>query len=571
MDKPRQSRAPLSWALLCLVGCRPALPPPEGREATTLAPTAPSPAGGWRTTREVGPGTGALVGSAVHLPPAVRRPPPPADQGPATVVGALLPTLAGATFDRTRGKGLAAAWAALDEDRRALGLAGLPLSQWNSSTAGCELPGVRSALEHDGATWEIELDVAPVMWLTERPWRDLVELSPACVEALHAHAGDVAAAVGAGCEQAEEQAFFESGSDCRACLEVDGDHARCVDEGSCRQAATRRVEFDGAWRSVVRAQALLCAPDFLGDVVLLSRDLPEDDSEPQPYDHGAFDFWCIEVWNNATEETTLACTDESEAGTTWGDALVSQVASAHPQGGDESRHTGRLSVLDAVEVEGTRFPYTVIFDSGVTALSAPQGSVPDAWGVHPLELRPDGSDPQDPTHTMAREYVAALALKIASTISGILVQPFNHNRCAEDGWTGPHADGSFACDQPGPWSTDGWLDDAMVAWYDDEGHIYPMPLLTLVSTGRPDPGLPGGLCPRVLSSTTLADPEWEACAWPETFTPDRVRLWDEQPATGGAPYASFDGQTWRFGRDAGSGDPVVLGLLTSQQRAFCPD
>lgn len=564
-------KATFSLVPLALVGCRPILPSPTEAEGGPAPSPATQAEAGRRTTRKVGEGPAELREGAAHLPPAARPAPPPADEGPATVVGGLLPTLTGARYDRTRGKGLVAAWEALDEEQRALGLSGLSLSQWNSSSSGCEAPHALLDLAHDGGTWQVDLEVPPLMWLTERPWRDLVTLSAPCAEALLAHATDPSAAVGAGCEEAEEQAFFPAGSDCRACLDVDGDHGRCVDEGLCLQTATRRVDYDGAWRSVVRARALQCAPDFVGDVVLLSRDLPDDGSDPQPYDHGSFDFWCIEVWNNATQQTSLACTEESDAGTTWGDALVSRIASARAADSEQTHHTGRLSVLDAVEIEGTRFPYTVVFDSGVTALSAPNGSVPDAWGIHPLELRPDGTDPQDPTHTMAREYIAALALKIASTISGILVQPFNHNRCAEDGWTGPHADGSYACDQPGAWSTDGWLDDAMVAWYDDQGHIYPMPLLTLVSTGLPDPGLPGGLCPRVLSSTTLADAEWEACAWPETFTPDRVRLRDEQPATGGAPYASFDAQTWRFGRDTGQGDPVVLGLLTSQQRDFCPD
>lgn len=42
-------------------------------------------------------------------------------------------------------------------------------------------------------------------------------------------------------------------------------------------------------------------------------------------------------------------------------------------------------------------------------------------------------------------------------------------------------------------------------------------------------------------------------------------LYDSAPATVDEPYASFDGQTWRFERD---GD-IRMGLATNQLRGFC--
>ena len=83
----------------------------------------------------------------------------------------------------------------------------------------------------------------------------------------------------------------------------------------------------------------------------------------------------------------------------------------------------------------------------------------------------------------------------------------------------------------------------------------------------PDPTIPGGILTRVLGSATLADPGWEGCAWPETFVPDRIPLLDTAPA-GGVNQATFDGQTFRFGRP--DAPDVVLAIATSQRRDYCP-
>ncbi len=533
--------------LLLLLSC--------GRPTVSLAPTPPR----FLTNRQLG---GELPDQAttsrlhgVRMPRLAMSPAP-------STVASLLPTLTGGRFDSTAGAGMSAAIAALEGERAEAGIHGLTRSQWTSETEGCEEPRVLLDLEHEGASWTATLGVPPSMWLTEPPSPDLAALSEACTLALSASSGDIELAA---CEEAEALAHFPEGSDCRACLEEDGDHARCLEERRCAEAAVRMTNAQGPWRHVYRAQGLLCAPNRVGEVYFLADELPETPAEP--FQHGAFSAWCVEVWNESQAETTLMCSSQDGPGMGWSDILLSRLVDLAREGEGGQPHTGRVSLLASIEVDGQSFPYSAIYASGVTAVSAPVGSADDAWGIHPFDLRPGGTDPERIEDTMARDYIAALVLKTATTINGVVVQPFHKNRCADDGWTGPHADGSYDCPRPGAWSTDGTYDDAAIVFYDSRS-IYAFPLLTLVSTGLPDPGVPGGFAPRILGSSTLADPDWEGCTWPETFVPDRVRLWDDQPADGGEPYASFDGQTWRFGKDGPDG--VVMGLLTNQGRDFCP-
>ncbi|HND30700.1 MAG TPA: hypothetical protein PLA94_11905, partial [Myxococcota bacterium] len=163
-------------------------------------------------------------------------------------------------------------------------------------------------------------------------------------------------------------------------------------------------------------------------------------------------------------------------------------------------------------------------------------------------------------------YFSAFSLKMAITIIGILVNPFIRNRCEEDQWvTG--ADGSSYCDEPGAWSSRDSFDDAFIAWWDRAaGEAMNFPIVTLASTGLPDPAIPGGLLTELRSGSSLADADWENCAWQKTFVPDRVRMYDPAPANGQEGYASFDGQTIRFSEHP----DLRMGLATSERRGFCP-
>ncbi len=558
-----------TWMALVLAGCAAPGPGAPLPVATTSAPVAPaSPveaATDWpfRTTTQLGrepgrfraTGIGALDRAALpHAPP----PGPPPTTTPSTAAR-LLPSLTGGTFDRTYGTGLESAIAALPEARRVLGVAGVDgtdLFGTDATAALCEDPHV--LLSVDGA--EASLAVPASFWFAGPLERDRAALSGECVAELLAD-GTVASST---CEPAEARAHFPEGSACRDCLTVDGDHARCVDAGECLPTATRQVQTGGAWYGVLRAPALVCAPDHVEDTFVLVEDLAEADPLPETYDHGGVSAHCIQAWDG--EAVDLYCDFGDYMAI--GDALASRVDFIRAEGA-ASTWDGRVSLVASVQVETHSFALSWLSERGVTAVSAPNGSVPDGWGINPRALRPGGVDPEEPEDTFARDYIAAFVLKIASTRDGVPVNPVNHNRCADADWEGPHADGSYSCDQPGAWTTVGWNDDAVVAWWDQPAReIYAFPLVTLASTGLPDPSVPGGLLPEVLGSTSLADDEWEACAWPQTFVPDRVRLYDPAPGTSDEGYASFDGQTWRFGRDPDV--DVRLFLATNQLREFCP-
>ncbi len=509
--------------------------------------------------------------SPVGLGPGAPPPSPPADAGlPApSVAGRLVPDLVGGRFDPGVGTELVALVDALPAGRAELGVLGVDIVDLFGSTgdAGlCEDPRIMLDLALDGVDYQVALDVPAMFWMTEAPWRDRYALSLDCVDALLASPGDVDAAVNAGCTTEDEAAHFPDGSACRDCLAVDGDHARCLAEAACPETATHRLQVGNRWLSILRAETLVCAPDYTAPVMLLAEGLDEADPLPGLYDHRLAGL-CVEVWKEAVDGTTIACTS-TDGETGIGDVLLSRVAYIRPVGSTQEGWATRVSEVHSVEVEGKVFGLTYLAGSGATAISAPPGSSSDAWGLNPLDLRPGGTDPDNPDHTYAREYIAAIALKTATTREGVLINLVTHNRCPEDGWEGPHADGSYSCEQPGPWSTNGDADDGMIVFWGNGGvDFYAFPLVTLIATGLPDPSVPGGLLTHLLGSSTLADPEWEDCAWPQTFVPDRLRMFDEQPTTSDQPYASFDGQTWRFGKDPDL--DIRVALATNQARGYC--
>lgn len=537
--------------------------------ASTGAPTddpsatrADAPAGWPRvTSTELGHTPGSFrplgVGALDRFPSDVAPPGPPPATHPSTVAR-ILPSFTGGTFDRTRGTDLDDAIAALPEERRALGVAGVEgsvLFGAGTRAGVCEDPHV--LLSVDGA--EASLDVPWAFWLAGPLERDLAPLPDDCVAALLA-AGTVDTGA---CDEADVRAHFPEGSACNTCLTVDGDHARCVDEGECLPTATRQLLDEGEWYAALRVPALVCAPDHVEDVILLVADLAEDDPLPEMYDHGAVSGHCMHAWDDGAVDLFCTLGEYSAVG----DALPSRVDYIREDGA-ATTWAGRASLVAGVEVEGHTFNLSWLSQVGGTGVSAPNGSVEDAWGINPRALRPGGTDPEDPEHTFARDYVAAFVMKLSSWRDGVPVAFVNHNRCSEDAWEGPFADGTYACDEPGAWSAE-WSDDAMIGWWNQPaGEIYTFPLVTLASTGLPDPSVPGGLLPEVLGSTTLADEEWEACTWPRTFVPDRVRLYDPAPGTAREGYASFDGQTYRLGRDPDV--DVRAFLATSQTRGFCP-
>jgi hypothetical protein len=187
------------------------------------------------------------------------------------------------------------------------------------------------------------------------------------------------------------------------------------------------------------------------------------------------------------------------------------------------------------------------------------------WGIDPYALRPDGTDPEDPDDTFARDWIASMAIKFSTTRDGVPITTANHNRC--ESWEGPDDNGAFRCTEMGL-PVYGWTNDVQNTWVDSTfTQAYPFPIATLGSTGLADPDIPGGVVPLVAGSPDLADPDWDDCTWPTTFQPDLAPM-EDTPADFGGP-ASLWGQTWRFGKDGALDLRVVLN--TNQARDFCPE
>jgi hypothetical protein len=475
----------------------------------------------------------------------------------------LLPHLTGARLDLDRGAALVQQLDDLPPSRADLGLAGLSLSELYDVDAGCQPPLVHATFSDGGQDWELAVNLPPFTALLTPPELALHTISEACPAALLQAGGPTD---DDGCTDDDEDSLFPDDSACRACLEDDGDWSRCVDEAACATTAPLQVAFTNGLtgRTEVhhahRATLLACAPDLTVEVELLSRRLPDG---PTSFDHDLFEAMCFLTW--VDDHTERACNTADTAAHVVADAVYAYTEHLRPAGSDAvSAHNRSLLLADITLAGGDTLGHSLLLDGSLAAVSAPVDT-PYGWGLHPYEPRPDPNDPDAAPAPRPRDWIAGLTMKTASGIDGIIVHAFQTNRCAA--WA-DLGDGTSRCDDVTPYAT--LWDDGWVAWFDQAaGTTYPFPLVTLASTGLPDPSAPGGIFTHILGSTTLADRGWEGCAWPDTFAPDRMPLLDTAPPDGAAPSATFDAQTWRFGRPDDPG--VVLALATSQRRGFCYD
>lgn len=188
------------------------------------------------------------------------------------------------------------------------------------------------------------------------------------------------------------------------------------------------------------------------------------------------------------------------------------------------------------------------------------------WGLNPMHLRPDGSDPGNLDDTKARDWLGGIAMKTATTKDGVSITMANRSRCVEGAWEDPDGDGSFRCTQMEA-PVGGWLNDGANFWWIAHGTAtMAFPIATLASTGLPDPDIPGGIVPWVAGSPTLADPDFDGCSWGHSFIPDRA-VYPDVPAVYDGP-ASFWGDAWRFGAHA---DDVRILLYVNERRDYCPN
>jgi hypothetical protein len=287
-----------------------------------------------------------------------------------------------------------------------------------------------------------------------------------------------------------------------------------------------------------------CAPAWFAlGVFIYTPD--EEGTIPAPFDQDRWIGYCLPFWREDLDSFYLGCAGELLDGTdlhTLGEGLGSRVAYLRPSG-----------------TEGRPWWDRTVWTSGIRFEIGPVSSLADlgGWGLPPLELRPDGSDPSNPDDTFARDYVAAVVLKTSTRRNGVIVSFDNHDRCRDGAWAGPDERGRWRCTDMGP-PTAGWSDGGAQYWTEPgSGMVFSIPMMTLASTGLPDPDVPGGVVIHVASSPAYE--RFEGWAYPHAFEPDLVPFDDvpeaaEQPGSG-----SLVGQTYRFGKDPQWDVRMVMG------------
>lgn len=453
----------------------------------------------------------------------------------------------------------------------------------------CEIPQITSTVEHGGEDWDITVGVAMMENFIGTPELMYGEMSNKCAEGLLTAGGDAEAAMESGdCVDLEILMFLPEGSECRTCVEERaGDFTGCQESGECLEEAPMVAAVGDTFWNEAEVPILACAPDYTIPGVVLGT-YGQEGVQPDPFDLAAWGFICAPFADPDSGRVSYGCQDGTE-GSPDGDTLRVGVAGTvegmRREGDDEvyyrhrSYYTPRISLEDGTEIRYAWEAYTSYGvlstppqtedtndDGLVDASDDGFGNGYYGWGLNPVELRPDGADPSALDDTFAREWFAAMALKTATTQNGVAIAMANHSRCAEDGWEDLDGDGVYRCVDMDPPEA-GWLSDANhLWWYHEDGTTYALPIATLASTGLPDEDIPGGIVPWVAGSPTLADPEWDNCAWEHSFVPDRAPLQDTPGDWEGS--ASLWGDSYRFGAHD---EDIRLVLYTNVARDFCPD
>lgn len=464
--------------------------------------------------------------------------------------------------------------AALDEarglgrDPRNNGLAALTYRQLfgdGFNPGVCAPPVVETEVEHGGEDWEIELLLSRMALFVGTPEPQLSTIEDDCADAVEAAGGDLDVAEDTCGDLAIEQ-FFPEGSTCRACVQDNGgDVAACVEGGECPEEAPRVVEMTGesgpAYWQTAEVDMLACAPDYTTRAVLLTR-IDADGGFPPAFDPVAWPTACVPTWSEALGGLDFSCfgSDSTVGQGAWG-VIKAMHRRDEPS---EEVHQFRSAYTPRIELDGgEQIRWGMAFSNGEGLLVMPESypdvngdgvvdtndpftwlGSPEGWGLQPYALRPDGTDPTNVDDTFARDYIAAYAIKTATTRTGILISAYDHNRCADDGWEGPFEDGSFRCVSPTA-PVAGYRNDGRQTWWDFGGlQLHAVPAATLGATGLPDPSIPGNIVPLIAGTALLASAGFDGCALPTTFVPDQMAYPDHPPDwSGGALW----GDTWRFG------------------------
>ena len=219
-----------------------------------------------------------------------------------------------------------------------------------------------------------------------------------------------------------------------------------------------------------------------------------------------------------------------------------------PQGEERALWAERRSFFASLRLPAATVSSYSAWNGGLTPLTRRE-----AYDLRPTDLRPDGE-------TRARDFLAGFVMKWSTRHNGIQISYYNHNRCAPNGWEPVAADGSSVCRELGPPDL-AWQDDGDT--FDEGGQPLSMPMATLGSSGLPDADVPGGYLLDIAGTPALANPDFDGCAYPHTWVPDRLRL----PDVSGGPSSALDGHTFRFGR---TDFDFRLVVHTNTRRDFCP-
>jgi hypothetical protein len=462
----------------------------------------------------------------------------------------------------------------------------------------CEPVEIQWDFTDDGADWEAAARLWGYTYLLDpvRPVAWTFGEGDDCDEALLAAGGDVDAALASGdCTVGHELAFFREGSTCRACLEERaGDYDACVEAGECAAegqlvtpieylATGEEVWFD-AWYAYTPA----CAPTYTIETILLSVERESEDL-PEPFDHTAWAHFCAPFWDLATDGLTWNCSGATLPveydGQVLAEGVVGPTSYIRAAGTADTTWADRRYFAHSVSFRnGSLLALGWAGNPGSGLVSAPPhhtdtngdgvvglgdenwGQAMGGFGLNPVDLRPDGVDPSALDDTYARDWLAAVVLKTSTTRNGVPVMFSNHNRCTEGAWS-QSADGTWTCARMDP-PTEGWLGDGMSVWV-DAAHTLPYvdPMVTVGSTGLPDPDVPGGVVVEVAAAPVLSDPDFEGCeGYPTTFQPARVPFPDV-PDVYDPAAESLVGESYRFGAD--DLDLRVV-LSTNWARGHCP-
>ena len=504
-------------ALLC--GC-------TAPEADSARPPRAAPLNDVRAaTRDMRPGG---IGEAIrlgHLPGAgwepqgaVTAPRGPEDMPDLSVLGPPI----SAELDDDLGEKLLDFVADNIEDRLWLnyGVSALTYEQiWGEEEGSglCEEPAALVQFEEDGTDWEASYSLGMYGSFIGEPELQYETMPSSCSNEIVESGGDLSS-LGGGCDEFYEHTFYEEGSDCRACLESQaGDWDGCVEEGACLTRAPLMSWVDDGdgpvWRRTGIGRLLACAPNLTTNIYILA-DYGDDGSLPRPWDHAAWTHMCVSYWDESARAPAYGCSPGVggwEAGHTLGGGAVGRVNHIREAGSDGTPHLDRIWYASGVDLgRDGDISWFWATTPGAGQISAPEtgfstgSSAPDlsaepfshqpvaTWGMNPLALRPDGTDPSDIDDTFARDWLATLTLKTATTRDGVLINTANASRCEDGSWEGPFPDGSWRCTDLMP-PRAGWHNDAATgAWSglstdggwstQDFPQVFHLPLTTIGST-----------------------------------------------------------------------------------------